>query len=356
VPSRGISRKILDGFHGLPFIRSETSVFCFNKRVVLVWDWSSNPITFDFVWALFQSWFELKALGCNKFELVIMTDGLLHSSSAYSMAVSVEEQVLRINNLIIPIAKNFPVISSVVRLNAIEELESLCNKNKIFLFPRHYSRSYRPSVLDYRKVFSYLRFFSKSDLQIPRYNLYVNKSQLLSLFCASKKSSDITLDRFLEEVQYITLTLRNYGWSPERNTMQGDIDKAMSLAKHLRVSLLVIPDDFSNIRNYFFPPDCFILRGTPTLNSRLTLYSRSIVNIFNPSGPFSSSIFTPNTKSICVNWGAGGWDASERFYNLHYGISRGDQPFLPLNGFVLWTGERGNYRCADLFDALERLS
>jgi hypothetical protein len=184
----------------------------------------------------------------------------------------------------------------------------------------------------------------------------VDENRLLNLSCTSKKSGNISLRRFFDEVQYVTLTLRDYGWCPERNTTQGDLDKAQSLARHLRVSLLVIPDNFSNIRHYVFPSDCFVLHDTLTLNLRLTLYSRSIVNIFNPSGPFSGSIFTPNTKSICVNWGAGGWDANERFYNLHYGISRGDQPFLPLNGFVLWTGERGNYGCADLLEAFDRLS
>ena len=59
---------------------------------------------------------------------------------------------------------------------------------------------------------------------------------------------------------YATLTLSDYGYSPQRNTTQEDINQFIKFSKELNFLPVIIPDDFSKLPNYFIPKDLIICK------------------------------------------------------------------------------------------------
>lgn len=337
-PSRLITRVIMDSWYSLPFhnhIGHNTSVNN-ESRPFLVWDWSSNPITYDFVWYLFQTWSEFKSRGHEKFNVIIFTPERQVSDSPYHEFVSQTSQASRIENLIIPIAENFEAVKSVSRIYSFSDLEKVIVYNKGFITPKFFSQIYRPAIANYKRVFKYLSSYETADPRLPH-------------FSVSNRSS--------KGSKYITLTLRDYGWSPERNTTQYDVEMAYEFARYLKASLVIIPDDLFRLQAYDFPESCiFSHEAYGSFEKRVALYSSSLLNLFTPSGPFAASLFTKGTKSICLDFGSSGWDSSTKYYKKLFGIEPGSQPFLPLSGYVLWTRIKGNYLLRDLKEAFHTLS
>ena len=70
---------------------------------------------------------------------------------------------------------------------------------------------------------------------------------------------------------------------------------------------------------------------------RIYIYKNSRVNFFSPSGPAALSMFMPKTKTIIFNFSIGGIDSNEDYYKKELGLDYGEQPFLPLGGYVSWT-------------------
>lgn len=357
-PSREISRKVLDTWY---FLQSKNAIDLEMQRhtsPVIIWDWNSNPITYDFLWWLFQVWFELRSYGYDQFDVVILTDEPLESYGLYTDSVTINEQIMRVEELIIPIATYFSAVTSVQRFRSFDELEDYLRNKKSFVKPQYFSKNYRPSIGNYKRIFFYLLSASEKRSKIqPLLSLRVEESKYNLSNLPLEKISDLEQFAINNKSLFVTLTLRDYGWNPERNTSQYDIDQAYMFAKHLQLDLVLVPDSLDNIDFYSIPSDV-IVASDARLNfaMRLNLYSQSEVNLFTVCGPLVTSLLAPNSKSICFNYGACGPDADETYNKKNYNIIRGQQPFLALNGYVLWTVYKNNYTFKDLYQAFKIIS
>ena len=68
------------------------------------------------------------------------------------------------------------------------------------------------------------------------------------------------IEKKINDTNYITLTLRDYGFAPERNTTQIDITIALKLAKKLKIKLVIIPDDINKISDYQIDEEIIIYK------------------------------------------------------------------------------------------------
>lgn len=356
-PSREISRKVLDTWYHFQG-KKEIGVEGLGRNSpVVVWDWNSNAITYDFLWALFQVWVELTSCGHDKFDLVILASEPLESFGLYADSVTLHQQNTRIDELIIPIATHFSAVTSVRRVESFDELVDYLENKKAFIKPRYFSKNYRPSIVNYKKIFKYLLSASATKSKIhPLLSLKSENPKFEIPNSSSRKIVDAEKSSNKRKSSFLTLTLRDYGWNPERNTSQWDIDQAYLFAKQLQLDLVLVPDSLDNIHSYFIPDDVVLASDARIdFSVRLDLYSKSEVNLFTVCGPLVSSLLAPNSRSICFNYGACGPDADETYNKKNYDIRRGQQPFLALNGYVLWTVYKGNYTFRDLYQAYKTI-
>ena len=104
------------------------------------------------------------------------------------------------------------------------------------------------------------------------------------------------------KVKHVTLTLRDYGFSPLRNTNSNDIKIGLESCQKIKARLVLIPDSFENLSNYIIPDDTLICYSA---RNRIALYSLSQVNLFSNSGPHGAALFIKNAKSIMFRYGNG---------------------------------------------------
>ena len=163
-------------------------------------------------------------------------------------------------------------------------------------------------------------------------------------------------DKKLKYSDYITFTIRDYGFSPVRNTKYTDIEKVYKVAESLNCKLVIVPDDICKIRELSFASGVIICESArKVIFHRIKLYSNSKLNIFNPSGPSHVSLFTRKTKTIITNFCAGGFDSNEKLYKKEYNISVGNQPYEKLGCFILWHKIFPDYTTQDILKAYEIL-
>ena len=79
--------------------------------------------------------------------------------------------------------------------------------------------------------------------------------------------------------KYITLTLRDYGFSPERNTSVEDIEAFCEMADFLDLLPVIVPDDLKKIKNTTCPK-ILLFHMTHNIPRKIKLYAESQVNIF----------------------------------------------------------------------------
>ena len=157
--------------------------------------------------------------------------------------------------------------------------------------------------------------------------------------------------------RFVTLTLRDHGYSPKRNSHQKDIEEFIKFASSIKAKPVIIPDDIKKLSNYNFSENIIICKEARTsIFIRILIYSRSQMNIFPPSGPFYVSLFLKDTKSVMYNIGANWNDDEPPKQRKVYGYDLGDQPYIKLNGKLIWhaiTPQFSYKNLKEIFDELK---
>lgn len=357
-PSRRWTRSLLDFIHGSYVRDIIAGKLPRPQRALVVWDGNVNAITFDFVWFVFDAYCQLNRLGYKEFDLLIREP--VTSSPVdplYDAVVPCDERRARVTGLIIPIASLFSCVKSVIVPSCHSEFDRACLSLEDFLvFPFGYSDIYNPGMRSYLDIYGTLRCYGFNPGGLPFIVLpsskVVNDCSLLEDCSEGAQSSPASL---APVSTYLTLTLRDYGYSPERNSSQHDVDEAYAFAKELGVALVIVPDDLSMLHSYSFPSQVIVAsKARLSLFHRTALYSQSVVNIFPPSGPASLSLFLRDSKTIFVDFGAGGDDGNFRYYR-RLGLMPNQQPFLVLGGYLLWSSVKSTYTSNSLRVAFESL-
>ena len=91
------------------------------------------------------------------------------------------------------------------------------------------------------------------------------------------------------------------------------------------------------------------------MDFRINLYAKSQLNLFKPSGPQFVSLFSKRTKTIILDYCEGGFDSNEEYYLKEYNIRPGDQPYIKLNGYLLWNKIFPNIKSSNILHAFNTL-
>lgn len=353
-PTRPISTKLMNLFWRVS--RFNKKQLSRNKDNIFIWDSRYNSITFDFVFALFQASQIFKHVNNKKFDVIIYVPKPPESTDymGYNQTVSNSELYSRIEKIIKPLAEMWSDIGSTIYTNKPSEVQTIVNSGKYNIYPILYSSRYRPRALDYLKVFKYLKQYNNLKL----FNLcFLPPNNLELINCITKSYEEECTNSIELPGKYITLTLRDYGYNAERDTSQYDVDAANTLAAQLRATLVIIPDSTEGLKKYIFPKNClFSLKARSSLYHRTLVYKNSDLNIFRPSGPAGVSLFLNGPKTIYVGIGAGGFDGDYAYYKKHHGWNFGDQPYLQLDGYLLWTrSSKNDYSSLDMLHAYDLL-
>ena len=298
----------------------------------LIWDTRCSSIAFDFIFVVFDAFLFFSKRGYSTFDLIIYRpkEYLIKPSDwkSYSKYLTSNDLIRRIDSMIIPIAKSFKCIKEIHIVSTKKEYDIINNKKK-FIFPEYYHPYYfiHPG-LDYKRVFSIL--LSKERNPFPTIKAFSNRKTILEKISSSKDIGS-----------YITLTLRDYGYAPERNTTSKDVMIAYDFANLIGAKLVIIPDNKNKLMNYSIPSSAVISTAArENIYYRISLYRYSEVNLFVPAGPAALSLFINQTKTIILKYGlSNSFDASAKFYQKEYKIKVNDQPYMAFNGYVIWYEE-----------------
>ena len=330
------------------------------SKAIFIWDVRAQPVTFDFVFVIFYAYLQLLSKGFDEFELHIFAPPEACKTTSwrdYNKYVSDSDVLDRISNLIVPLGQAFTCISDVKVINSFSDLRDKRYPGNVLLYPFFYNPQYfYPASLNYRAVFSELRKHRLAPLSYP----CIDPCRLDAPFrkVGSDSSFQYSAEKYIAPPfgSYITLTLRDYGFSPERNTSQYDIDLIAEFSRLHGFAFVVIPDELIASR-YAFPADaCIVAPARLCLRTRMQIYKESACNLFPPSGPAALSYFINGTKTIVFNYGVPGVDSDLSYNFKHYRIMYGDQPYIILGGRLIWCEFPWTYTLHDLNIAYQALT
>ena len=340
-PSYDFSLRIIHNFH---FLLSKINIFNnknFNKGV-LIWDIRSNPITFDIIYLVYLAYIFFCNRNIKVFEvLVFIPKNYIFKSisfGGYSNFVTEKDLEKRIHNLLIPILSSFNCITKVT---IIKDRKTLLNNYKLKVtYPELYNPYYY-----FTSGFRSYKFMYKS-LKINN----INNPYLLTTISLYEILSSLSLKHEINE--YITFTLRDYGYEPKRNSSSSQIKLVYDFSKNINKKLILIPDKILELKNYEIPSDVLIdINARNDIKRRIALYKYSKVNIFMQAGPADLSHFIKGAKTIILNWGVPSFDGSIKFIEKEYGLKYNEQPYLKLSSFLIWYKNKGNISNKDLMNA-----
>lgn len=340
-PSNFISKKFLYNFHSLinriNFFKKIQSL----NQGILIWDIRSQPITFDIVIFVYhaQKFFFHKKI--TKFNVVLYIPEEYKFKpfdfQGYSNVINSNDLKKRIKNMIIPILSSYNCIDKVILFNKKKDVINICKKN--VCFPEFYNPYYYlPSGYSYKSFYR-----SSSENIIPNPYILPKNNYSRTLIHISKN---------IQNQEYITFTLRDYGYSPNRNSSSIEIKLVNNFAKAINKKLILIPDKISELKQYEIPNEVIIdKQARNNIYTRIALYHESKVNIFMQSGPAEMSHFIKGSRTIILNWGVPSFDGSLNFIEKEYGLKYNEQPYLNLKSFLIWYKKNGNISNKDLMNA-----
>ena len=336
-------------FHKSPLVREKNSA-------VYIWDARTNSITFDFADTLYDAHKFFLRHGFNSFDLIIyLPKGHIvkpFKFRNYSLFVSSAEMHQRIINLIIPLAESCKCIKRLKKIDSKKELIHEINSTNKLIFPINYN----PTFFNHDAKNDKLHFKNiRKEVKPITFPGFEVDNKKVDLF----KELNLNLDNSKTLIKnYITITLRDYGFAPLRNTNNEDLKIAAEFASNKNAKLIIVPDSISNLKKYSIPNDSIIYKKARIfIKERIALYKNSLVNLFSNSGTLGVSIFTNGAKAIQFRHGNGDpsdplCDCSPLYFKIFHNIEYGEQPFLKFDTFLLWDRPNKSYNVNDLKNAL----
>ena len=317
------------------------------KSPCLIWDARREPITFDFTCFILNAYNVFHKQGFKYFDLVIYfpKDFFPHSFKYenYNLFVDSDQISRRVKEIIYKLAESYSCIKNIKIVYDCKTISKIIQKSS-FVYPYNYHPKYfQPRTLDYRKIHSSLK---KNDKYVF--------PEIVSKKNCSKKMSELLIS--LEKSNFITLTLRDYGFSPLRNTTNKDLVGAKKLAKKLNFKLILIPDDKRKLINYDICMDSLIsFSAREDLDDRIYLYAKSKLNIFQTGGPSYVPLFIRGSKSVMLDVGKAGFDNDEKHWKNDHNLFPGDQPYKKLECYMMWYRFYKEYSSEDLYQIYKTL-
>lgn len=249
------------------------------------YDFEVAPITYDFAWALCIANARREELGLAYLRIIFVPgteDGLRKESVEYEQFVGCDARNWRIYSILLPVIKLLPHPISFMFCRTRNEALLIKEQQAHFVYPEQYNVifpiSYSPEKwMDYQPKFLALQ----ADNQAIEY-----VSQWLFRQANNKK--------------VIVITLRQYGYTPERNS---NIEAWGEFARKLdddEFFIVFVPDVEQALNNetgdlpefHFFYPACW------NLSLRAALYELAYLNLGVNTGPMALCWLNPRCRYI----------------------------------------------------------
>ncbi len=327
-PTRNFSRKLLFIIHNFVNI---VSIKTGKKKIpCLIYDVRNNPITFDIVFIIYYAYLFFLKKGIKNFKLIIYEPKNYQYNrpmlESYSKYISYSDLKKRISSMILPISESFNCVNNIEFISSVKDFKKL-KINTGYIFPQFFNpKIYSPIVQNHKKIYFNLLNNKKKELY-PYLKPIFSREEIIEKISREKKI-----------INYATITLRDYGYNPARNTTSKEIKIAFCYAKAHGLTLILIPDEIDNLVNYDIPKDILIYpKARESMKDRVALYSFSEMNIFPPCGAANISLFTKSSRTIILKFGfPDSIDSSVNYYKETYNIDFGQQPYQGLKGYLDW--------------------
>jgi hypothetical protein len=236
------------------------------------YDFEVEPITYDFAWALCIANAKREELGLTHLQVVFVPgfeQGLRKESSVYEQIVNQDARRWRIYSILLPIIKLLPCSPSILFCTSRDEARLIKEQQAQYVYPEKYNVTfpvpYTPTeIIDYHQTLLSLQ----ADKQALDY-----VAHWLSKHAGNRK--------------IIVITLRQYGYIPERNS---NVAAWLQFAETLNKNdffVVFVPDteqalETNNLGDFpFFHPACW------NLHMRCALYELAFLNLGINTGPMS---------------------------------------------------------------------
>jgi len=173
-----------------------------------VYDLSVAPLTFDFATHLAAAEVERRLRGLAAMNVIFLIDRLREESPDYDAAVDRAARLWRLGQVLLPMLTFLPSVRGYAVCATRQQAEPLLTTDPALLYPRDY-RTFLPRQPDNRVIHEHAR----------------NGVAIWPLFRASDRARLLVsefLDREAKGRRPIVITLRNYAYTPQRNSRNED--------------------------------------------------------------------------------------------------------------------------------------
>lgn len=253
------------------------------------YDLAVAPVTFDFLWFLVGAELERRRRGLRAVHVAIVPGphkGFRRENPEYEARVDAAARQARVRSMLVPACALLPSISGVTVASSREQAELLAALAGAAVFPQ----AYEPALPRYPGPQEALRASREEGagiavLQAPKEDLRAVDSWLAAQGCRR---------------DVVTVTLRSYDYTPERNS---NIAAWAAFARSLdpvRFLVVFVPDATRCLEP---PPE--ILHGFPVfgqaalvLGLRMALYERAYLNLGVNNGPMGLCWLNERTRYL----------------------------------------------------------
>jgi hypothetical protein len=176
-----------------------------------VFDLSVSPITFDFASYLAGAEVERRLRGLSSLVIIIVPgneDGVRREQADYDAAVNAAARLSRVRNIILPILSFLPSVSGYVICGTRAQAQAVVSNNPAHVYPEGYSVA-----------------LPRQPLKRVIHNHGGNGDAIFPMFQATDQAKHFIDEFFAREIgdrKPVVITLRNYDFSPERNSRNND--------------------------------------------------------------------------------------------------------------------------------------
>jgi hypothetical protein len=262
---------------------------CPDGALQFFYDLAASPVTFDFASYLAAAEVERRQRGLSEINVIFVLgpkSGVRHELSDYEAAIDVPARLARLRNILVPMLAFLPSVKSYTVCGSREHAEAIFAAGRKRVHPNDY-RVYLPRQPAKKDVFEYAR----AGLSIW---------PMLRATDAGKRFVAEFLAREAKGRKAVVVTLRNYDYSPERNSSNANwIAFANSLDPAVFVPIFV-HDTETSMRE---PPADFgrhvvCHAASWNLEIRMALYEAAWLNMALMHGPMELCWYNEHARYV----------------------------------------------------------
>lgn len=260
-----------------------------NGALQLFYDLAASPVTFDFASYLAAAEVERRLRKLRDINVIFVLGpkaGVRQELPDYEAAIDVPTRLARLRNILVPMLAFLPSVKGYAVCGSREQAEAIIAADRTTIYPSDY-RVYLPRQPAKKVIFEQAR----AGLSIW---------PMLRATDAGKRFVGDFLAREAKGRKAVVITLRNYDYSPERNSRNADwIAFADSLDPTVHVPIFV-HDTETSMRE---PPADFgqhvvCHAATWSLEIRMALYEAAWINMALMHGPMELCWYNEEVRYV----------------------------------------------------------